>query len=220
MRNLVVVGASGHCKVVLDAVEKSDSFRVMGLLDAGGTPGAEWFGYRILGAEDRLPELVASENVESYVVAVGDNWTRRRIALSMESIAPGLPMAAVVHPSAQIARGARIEEGAVVLAGAVIGSDARVGRGCIVNTRASLDHDSVMEEFASLAPGVTVGGNVRIGVCSAVSIGAQVIHGVHIGNHTVIGAGATVLRDFPDHCMAWGTPARVIRGRDEGEKYL
>jgi acetyltransferase-like isoleucine patch superfamily enzyme len=106
------------------------------------------------------------------------------------------------------------------MAGTVVNSDSRIGAHCIFNTKASLDHDCVMDDFSSLAPSVTVGGVVRIGAFSAISLGANIIHGRSIGAHTVIGAGALVWSDMPDHCVAYGVPAKMIRLRAEGEKYL
>ena len=69
-------------------------------------------------------------------------------------------------------------------------------------------------------PAVVTGGNVRVGRFSALSLASAVIHGRSVGSHTVVGAGALVLQDIPGHSVAWGTPARVIRQRKEGERYL
>jgi acetyltransferase-like isoleucine patch superfamily enzyme len=102
----------------------------------------------------------------------------------------------------------------------LINPNAGVGAFCIVNTNASLDHDSVMEEFASLAPNASTGGNVRIGAFSAICQGANVIHGLAIGEHTVVGAGSTVLHSLPPFVVAYGTPARVVTNRQAGDKYL
>src|SRR5688500_14187516 len=106
------------------------------------------------------------------------------------------------------------------MAGAVVNSDGSIGNSCILNTKASLDHDSLMEDFSSLAPNATVVGNVVIGAFSAVSLGASIIHGVKIGEHSVLGAGALAVDDIPHHSVAYGTPAKVIRKRLEGDKYL
>jgi acetyltransferase-like isoleucine patch superfamily enzyme len=106
------------------------------------------------------------------------------------------------------------------MAGAVINPGCKVGDFCIVNTRASLDHDSVMGDFSSLAPAAVTGGNVQIGAFSVIAIGAIVAHAVRVGEHAVIGAGATVLRHVPDRVVAYGTPARIIRQREPGDPYL
>jgi acetyltransferase-like isoleucine patch superfamily enzyme len=106
------------------------------------------------------------------------------------------------------------------MAGAVVNPCCNIGRFCIVNTNASIDHDSIMEDFSSLAPGVATGGNCRIGIFSAVSIGAILRHGVTIGDHSVVGSASTVLRDVEAFSVAYGTPAKKIRDRQQGDKYL
>jgi acetyltransferase-like isoleucine patch superfamily enzyme len=89
-----------------------------------------------------------------------------------------------------------------------------------LNTNSSLDHDSAMGDYASLAPGVATGGKARIGAFAAICIGAKVRHQVTVGEHTVVGAGAAVLQDLPGSVVAYGTPAKVIRQRQESDEYL
>jgi acetyltransferase-like isoleucine patch superfamily enzyme len=67
---------------------------------------------------------------------------------------------------------------------------------------------------------VTNGGSVKIGDYSAISIGATIKHGIEIGAHTIIGAGSTVLSNIASLKVAYGTPAKVIRDRQKGDKYL
>jgi acetyltransferase-like isoleucine patch superfamily enzyme len=91
---------------------------------------------------------------------------------------------------------------------------------CIINTMASVDHDCVLEPFASIAPGAHLGGNVHVGARTFIGMSATIIHSVHIGHDTVIGAGATVVKDIPNHVVAYGSPAKPIRGRVMNERYL
>lgn len=218
MKNIVVVGASGHASVVIDIIERQRAYSIVGLLDRRGSGSA--MGYEILGTEEDLPALAAARGITDAIVAIGDNWTRHLVVRSLEALVPGLEFVTAVHPAAQVGRGTEIGKGSVVMAGAVINPNARVGPFCVVNTCASLDHDSVMDEFSSLLPNASTGGSVRIGAFAAVCQGANVIHGRTVGAHTVVGAGATVLRDLPPCAVAYGTPARVIRQRKQGEPYL
>jgi sugar O-acyltransferase (sialic acid O-acetyltransferase NeuD family) len=220
IENIVVIGASGHAKVVLDVLEKAGRYRVAGLIDSFKEPGALCGGYSVLGAEPELAEMARRGEVDGAIVAVGDNWVRHMVAQRILDMLPGFPFVTAVHPSAQLGRNVCIGKGSVVMAGAVINSDSRVGEGCIVNTNASLDHDCAMGDFSCLLPGAIVGGDVRIGRFSVLALGARVIHGVTIGEHVVVGAGATVLANLPDRAVAWGTPAKVVRSRQPGEKYL
>ncbi len=220
MKRIVLVGASGHAKVIADAAQKSGQFEILGLIDTYQPIGEPLFNYKILGREEDLPGLVQEYAIEGSVVAIGDNWTRYQMVQRIKQLVPSLEFPTVIHPFTAIGRGAVIGAGTVLLAGAVINSDARVGDFCIINTNSSLDHDSELGDFSALMPNSATGGNVTIGAFSCLGLGASVIHSVTIGAHTVIGAGATVISNVPDHVVSVGSPARVTRARQEGEKYL
>lgn len=66
-------------------------------------------------------------------------------------------------------------------------------------------------DAAERVSGRELGSPIRIG--SRVWLGGGVIvgPGVTIGDDVVVGAGAVVISDLPDSCVAVGNPARVIR---------
>jgi sugar O-acyltransferase, sialic acid O-acetyltransferase NeuD family len=220
VQNIVLVGSSGHAKVIIDIVEKQGCYRIAGLIDAFRAVGEATLGYRVLGGEADLDRLVSEHDLKGVIVAIGDNSVRANVAAKVADVCPQLPFVSAVHPAASIGKGTSIGPGTVVMAGAVINADCRVGRFCIVNTKASLDHDCIMEDFSSLAPGVTTGGNCRIGNHAAVSIGAVLRHGITIGEHSVVGAGSIVLKAVDAFSVAYGTPAKKVRDRQQGDKYL
>ena len=210
---IFVVGASGHAKVVIDIVERQQLWRIAGLIDTYRAPGTRVMGYEILGAEDRLPELMPDLGVSRAIVAIGDNRVRCQVVQQIVSIAPELTFISAVHPSARIAREVEIGRGVVIMAGVTINPGARIGDFCFVNTNASVDHDNTLECFSCVQPNAATGGHVRLGVRSVLAMGATVIQGISIGADTIIGAGATVLTDIPDSVVAYGTPCRVVRPR-------
>jgi sugar O-acyltransferase (sialic acid O-acetyltransferase NeuD family) len=218
--NIIVIGSSGHAKVVIDCIEKENKYEIIGLLDRFKQVGSSSFGYKILGKEEDLQDLIRIHKIEGGIIAIGDNFIRYKVYDKISQHIPQFNFIKVVHPSAEIARNVLIGKGSVVLANTTISSNATVGSFCIINNNSSLDHDSNMLDYSSLAPGSTIGGNVKIGLFTAVSLGAKVIHGITIGEHTIIGAGATVIKDIPKYVVAYGNPAKVIRGRIAGEKYL
>jgi len=220
MNNILLIGASEHAKVVMDVIEKEGKYKIFGLIDSYKPAGGNVFGYKILGTEDTMVELIKGGEVAGGIITIGDNWMRYKMAEKIKSILPEFNFVTAVHPSAIIARNVKIGAGTVVMAGVVVNSDSNIGEFCILNTRSSLDHDCVMGDFSSLAPGATTGGKVSIGAFSAISLGANIIHGVNIGEQTVLGAGAVALVDIPDHCVAYGVPAKVMRKRQAGESYL
>ena len=220
MLNIIVIGSSGHAKVVIDSIEKENKYEIIGLLDRFKDVGSSSFGYKIIGKEEDLPNLIKLYKIEGGFIAIGDNFIRYTVYNKISQNIPQFNFIKVIHPSAQIARDVVIGKGTVILANTTISSEATVGNFCIINNNSSLDHDSKMLDYSSLAPGSSIGGNAKIGLFTAVSLGAKVIHGITIGDHTIIGSGSTVVKNIPKYVVAYGTPAKVIRGRFSGEKYL
>ena len=220
MDSIVIIGASGHAKVIADIVRLEGKYHIEGLIDAKLAPGSDAFGYQVLGHDEHLPELVVKRSIRGAIVAVGHNFRRSQIHLRVSELCPGLTFVNAIHPAAHLAKHASVGGGTAIMAGAVVNACCSIGRSCILNTNSSLDHDCRMENFSSLAPGVSVGGNCQIGQLVAVCIGATVVHKVSIGRHSVIGAGATVLRDIPPRTVAYGTPAKLIRARKPEDEYL
>jgi sugar O-acyltransferase (sialic acid O-acetyltransferase NeuD family) len=220
MKNILIFGASGHGSVVLDCLERNKEYRVVGFVDSYIEKGTKKFGYEVLGTEKELPHIFEKSKIYGGVIAIGDNWTRRQMAERISRVVPNFMFVSVIHPSATIGRGVKIGQGSVVMPGAIVNANARIADHCILNTRASLGHDRVMENYSSLAPGVCTGGNIHLGRGSAISLGSKVIENVRIGSESIIGAGSLVLRNIPELVLAFGNPAEIIRSRMEGEPYL
>jgi len=220
MDNVIIIGSSGHAKVIIDIVERQRRYTIVGLLDRYRKVGEQTLGYQVLGKEEDLLHLTKVYSIVGAIVAIGDNFIRSKVADRVREMCPHLPFVSATHPKASIAKDVSVGEGTVIMAGVSVNPCCSIGRLCILNTNSSLDHDSIMEDFSSLAPRATTGGNCRIGCYSAVSIGAVLIHGVHIGEHTVVGAGSTVLKSLEPFKVAYGTPAKAIRDRNAGDRYL
>lgn len=218
LRKIIVFGAGGHAKAVIDVIEKAGLYEIIGILDSYKSPGSMIYGYEILGDEQVVSNM--GSQIYGGIIAIGDNWRRSQLVDQLISLHPDFTFISAVHPSATLAKGTVIGQGSVVMAGAVIGSDTIIGNHCILYSQASVDHDSTLGNFVTLAPNTATGGNVHIGDCSVISIGANIIHSTVIGEHTVIGAGSTVLSDISEYSVAYGTPARVVRTRQLGERYL
>jgi sugar O-acyltransferase (sialic acid O-acetyltransferase NeuD family) len=220
MINIVVIGSSGHAKCVLDSVELGAQFRVVGLVDDYRARGERIGKYEVLATVGDLPQRIAVHQLTGFIVAIGDNFARAAVTEKIKLLCPGLALVTVTHPKATVAHNATIGAGTVIMAGAVVAPGCTVGSGCIINTAATIDHDSCMKDFSSLAPRAVTGGNCHIDTFAAVGIGAVLSHRVIVGAHSVVGAGAVVLTDVAAFSVAYGCPARRIRARVAGEKYL
>ena len=206
-----ILGAGGHGAVIADIAQASD-ISLMGFIDVTKAGGRHM----------DLPIYAGLDQVEAkqLVIAIGDNFKRQQVAEQVKLRAPNLEFPSLIHPKASVAQTASIGSGTVVMAGAVVGPKTTVGDFCILNHRASLDHDCLMADYASLAPGAVTGGGVHIGNRTAISLAASVKHGVVVGNDTVIGANAYLNKDLGDGWVAYGSPAKPVRRREPGEAYL
>ncbi len=79
-----------------------------------------------------------------------------------------------------------------------------------------IGHDARMEDFGTLAPHVNLNGGAAAGRHAYLGTGAVLLPDVHLGERSVLGAGAVANRDIPDDTVAVGVPARVIKRRPEG----
>jgi sugar O-acyltransferase (sialic acid O-acetyltransferase NeuD family) len=217
---ILIFGASDHTRYTLDIIEQEGAYEVTGIVDTTLEKGQSYAGLPILGSDAELKEIAKEQGIKKGIVAIGDNFIRKKVTTSILASIPEFEFVSAVHPSVILGKHVSIGKGSVLMAGVIVNNDSRIGAHCFLATKASLDHDSQMGDYASLSPGVTTGGNVTIGAVTAIGIGANILHGMTIGAHTVIGSGALVLEPIPPKCIAFGVPARVIRKREEGEPYL
>jgi len=204
---LIVLGAGGHARVVLDVLAAAGRQAPMLLVDDNQALwGGDLDGVPVAGPVQELARLLP-EGVREGFVAVGSNASRRRLQGMLE--AHGLRSPVLRHPSATVSPRARLGPGTLVCAAAVVGAGTRVGVGVIVNTGAQVDHDCDIGDFVHLAPGSVLCGGVAIGPLSLVGAGANVAPGVRIGSGAVVGVGAAVIGPVADGATVVGVPARV-----------
>ncbi len=203
---VVVFGAGGHARVVIDALRAAGAFTPIAALDP--QVQGELDGVPVRGGDETAAALLA-EGVGVAVIgigSVGDPAARRRV--HDEAVRLGFTLPAIVHPGAHVAATARLGAGCFVAAGAVVGPLATLGDGVIVNSNAVIDHECRVGAFAHVAPGAAVSGGVDIGDAAHIGTGAAVVQGVRIGARAVVGAGAAVVVDVPDDTVVVGVPAR------------
>lgn len=220
MKKIVVIGASDQSRCTIDVIEQEQAYEILGILDKNLPKGERFAGYIVLGYLEVLADLLVNGEIIGGIVAIGDNFTRRKVVKEIEKNFPNFQFITAVHPSVIKGNNVRIGKGSLIMPGVILNNNSGVGNHCILLTKSSLDHDSTIGDFSSLSPGVTTGGRVNIGHCSAIGIGANILHCKTIGDHCVIGGGALINKNVDDGSVAYGVPARIVKKRKKSEKYL
>ena len=202
-KQVIVIGASGHGKVVADIVRRSGD-TLLGFLDDNERLPTEVAGIPVLG---KVEDYVKYSET-SFIIGIGNSVVREKIAHQLCDV----HWYTAIHPSAVIsALDTRIGVGSVVMANAVINPSAHIGEHCIINTSAVVEHDNRVENFAHISVGAKLGGTVSIGTHVWVGIGSTIVNNITICDHCTIGAGAVVIHDIKESGTYVGVPARKIK---------
>lgn len=200
-KEVIVIGAGGHGKVIADIIIKSGD-RVIGFLDDGCTE-KNILGYPILGKTEDCLKYKDKE----FFIAIGNNAVRKKISEKYNM----LKFYTAIHPSAVIAMDVEIGEGSCVMAGVVINTSARIGKHCIINSGSVVEHDNKLADFVHLSPGAVLCGTVSVGECTHIGGGVTVKNNTNIVGDTVLGVGAAVVKDIDIPGVYGGVPARIIK---------
>lgn len=200
---VVIFGAGGHARVLLDLLAELRCFTVLGFLDRYARPGQLVSGHPVLGRDDanEMAKL-RRQGVCLAVNAIGGVEDRPTRPAAWERIrAAGFGLPALVHPSAVVDASATLGEGAQVLAGAYVGASAVIGDNCIINTGAVVAHDSFIADHAHIAPGAVLAGRVRVGRNSLIGMGATVYMGVNVGADVTVANGVNIFSDVRERSV-------------------
>lgn len=205
MKNrLIIIGASGHGKVVTDIAIKMNNWQSIEFIDDNDSIRM-CMDIPIIGRTDDASKYIEEAD---FFVAIGNNATRERVQTELES--EGASIATLIHPNAIIGYKVSVGIGTVIMAGAVINSSSVIGKGCIINTNSSVDHDCVLEDYVHVSPGASLAGSVKIGKSSWIGIGSVISNNINICDGCRLGAGAVVINDITEPGTYVGVPARRI----------
>jgi sugar O-acyltransferase (sialic acid O-acetyltransferase NeuD family) len=196
---IILYGAGGHCKVIIDILEclqidiKTiiDDNPLFPVLMSNSVVSVSKFSLR---------------STNSFIICIGNNKIRKELAKKLN-----VNFEKVIHPNASFSKHSYLGEGTVIMAGVIVSPNVKIGKHCIINSGAVVEHDCIIEDFVHVCPTASLAGGVVIGEGSQVGIGATIIQDVIVGKWVVIGAGTVVLNNIPDYSVVVGNPGKVIR---------
>ncbi len=214
-RKVIILGASGHGKVVAD-IAKQCGYEEIVFLDDNETVKS-CMGYPVIGKISEIKNNEAKNAQDAdFFVAIGNSKIREKLQKQLEK--EKLNVVNLIHPKAIIASDVEIGKGTVVMAGAVINAGSRIGKGCIINTGATVDHDNEIGDYVHISVGSHLAGTVKVEKSTWIGIGAIVSNNICICSDCMIGAGAVVVNNIYISGTYIGVPAK--RSRNMSDKKL
>ena len=200
MRNIVLLGAGGHCKSCIEIIENLEKYKIKGIVDKSVKAEQDFMGYKILGSDKEIKDLI-SEN-DFGLVCVGQIKSpdiRIKLFNLLENIS--INIATIKSKSSIISPNSRIKKGTIIMHKALINSGAAIGSNCIINTGSIVEHDSIIGDHCHISTGAIVNGNVHIGSGSFIGSGSILKEGIKIGEKVVVSAGEKVMTDIPSNTI-------------------
>lgn len=213
MKDIVIIGAGGHAKVIADIILKrkgllNEKLNIVGFLDDryNNLEYTKIFDIPILG-DINLIEKLEQEKKYSYVIGIGNNKIREKISSKFSN----LNYYTAIHPKSVIGIDVVIEDGTVVMANVVINSGTKIGKHCILNTGSIIEHDNRIEDYCHISVGARLAGNVSVGKFTWIGVGATVKNNICIAKKIVVGAGGVVVDNIEKEGIYVGIPAKKLK---------
>lgn len=209
MKKLAIIGVGGFGREVAWLVERINKVKptwdLIGFVDDNEElSGSIVGGYPVLGDCNWLKE----ENDGIYAVcAIGASKIRKKVIDKLY----GVNFATIIDPSVLLSDRVEIGEGCIICASTIITVDIKIGSHVIINLDCTIGHDANLKDYVTLYPSVNVSGNTVLEECVEMGTGSQIIQGLKIGDGTIVGAGAVVVKELPRECTAVGSPAKAIK---------
>jgi UDP-perosamine 4-acetyltransferase len=208
---LLVIGAGGHARSVLDIALQNKDYSQIACIDSlyPKTQHVEWLEEVPIIGNDSDMEALYSQGYNNVFIALGDNKLRHK--LFYHALSLGFKPVNILSRYSVISPRVQLGKGICIMAGAVININTVIEDNCVINTRCSIDHDCHIMESSHIAPGVTLSGNVCVGQGTWIGTGASVIDKMSIGKWSYIGSGAVVISDLEPNALYYGVPAKKIK---------
>lgn len=167
-------------------------------------------------------DVILESNIAKYpemkfTIGIGENMVRQKVAQRYSS---EYHFVNLIHPSASFGSDQlniiNSSAGVIVCAGVRFTNNIQVGNFSIFNLNTTIGHDVIVDEFVNVSPGANISGNVHIGARCWVGTGAAINQGkdnkkLTIGQDTMIGSGAIVVKDCEPNAVYVGAPAKRIK---------
>lgn len=204
MEDIILLGMGGHAHSVVDSIEQSKEYRIIGFLDFEEKKTEKFRQYRVLDT-DRALKRFYDKGVRNAFVTVGymgNGDIRKCLYQELKSIGYKLPN--IIDSFAIVANDVVLDEGIYIGKGAIINANVQIDKMCIVNSGAIIEHDCRINEYTHIAVGSVLCGQVSVGNNTLIGANSTIIQGLNIGNKVIVGAGTVITKNIADEMIKYG----------------
>lgn len=204
MGKIILIGAGGHAKSVIDSIEQAGTYEIIGFSEKFKDEGIQYRGYKVICTDDELEEIYKSGVQNAFITIgyMGNSDLREKLYYKLKNIGFNIP--SVVDQSAILATDVQIGKGCFIAKGTIINSQSCISDLAIINTGTVIEHECYVGFNTHIAGNSTMCGNVNVGDNVFVGAGSTVIQGVTIGESTIVGAASTVLHNIGNNKKVFG----------------
>lgn len=204
--DVILVGAGGHCKIIIESLDL-EQYNIRGILDDNIPVGTCICNIPVIGNDDDAESFFKDGIHYAIITIVGNLKIRRFLLEKYRRI--GFQFPTIIHKTSHISNSAKIGEGVTLLANTCINAEAEISDFATINTGAIVEHEVFVGENSHIAPGAILLGASKIGNETMIGAGSTVLQQVYVGNNCTVGAGSVVLKDIEDARISYGNPAKT-----------
>ena len=208
-KEIILIGGGGHCKACIDVIETENKFRIIGIVDKREKVGAKVLGYKVFASDEDLPSLI--KKYQNFLITVGQMKSpkkRRDLFTWLKKFNLKLPV--IISPYAHISKHSEIDQGTIILHGVHVNAGVRIGKNCIINTSAVIEHDSWIEDHCHISTASIINGECHIAEGTFVGSNSVIRNNIAITKNTIIGAGSVVVKSINKSGIYTGNPGRRL----------
>lgn len=196
--SLILIGAGGHARACIEVIEQEGALEIAGLIGTKEELEDECMGYQVIGTDSDLPNLV--KKYKYALITVGQIKSAIiRQELFKQAYSIGFKFPAIISPTAYVSRHAELGDGSIVMHGAIVNAGSMIGRNCIINSKALIEHDTTVKDHCHISTGAILNGGTSIGPGTFVGSGSIIKHGITVGSNCLIGMGLSIRQDHSDN---------------------
>ena len=206
MKNLIIVGASGFGREVLQWAKycnkSANAWNILGFID-DNTRALDQYecDYKVI---DSIKAYTIQEN-DYFAIAIALPKVKKAVVEIL--IAKGAKFASIIHPSAIVSEFCEIGEGVIITPNAKISPNVKVGN-YVTILGSSLGHDVVVENFCTITGNCSINGHVRLGEGAFIGSNTCIAPGKKVGEWSLVAMGSMVIMNVKSNTKVMGNPAR------------